>query len=486
MAGSPIDGLDPELSEKDRPTHQPLNNELLLPLDYQSGNEESSLIATGLGSIPYLGTDCMPWPNSLTLTQTEVSALVYYEQILMRHVSTKDPAWSTTALLLRVSAHNAMVMHLLLSTTMREMSLAHGRDSSLLRSAERHYQAGMKLLVEETTKDTEPDHIAVMSAFLFLYFFKAQQRAQDSHATQLLSKAIKNHVEMFGLHLLVAGTKFSSSPVLTGKRPRCRQTLPPREQSLLARLMTWMYYADVQNSFQGCGGNLARMLDSHPGLTNDIYDQSRPILELNWGSGYPYDQALDDVENSIVLELFHRVFRIMQQINEASRNLTRLEEHETSAIDEQLSRLRIKYSPIFNLAARSTGPRNRLLCNIDTTVAHFYTLRLYQFVLVSPPCIQPPPAVQEGLSLLFSLAQRSLTHGVADQRYRLAWPLFFAGIVTDDAIYQDWVLGHMPPCSIRDTLNNIISLQRSLGVKRLPLDNIRQILRPCPAPIQDC
>jgi hypothetical protein len=72
----------------------------------------------------------------------------------------------------------------------------------------------------------------------------------------------------------------------------------------------------VKSSFQGSGGHLARFLANRPGMTKAIYDASRTALCDHWGMTYPHAQALDDDQNSTVLEFLWVLMALWQEIND--------------------------------------------------------------------------------------------------------------------------------------------------------------------------
>jgi hypothetical protein len=389
-------------------------------------------------------------------------------------MTTKAPLWSTNAILLQVGAHNSMVMHLLLSSMFSEMTHDHPKANLFLRAAQQHYRAGVSMLVEVMSGTQEPDHIAVMAAFWFLYVCSRRRKEMTFQMMAQLSMAVKNHIEMFNLHNLIAAPRSSDRDALS--KAGASTTLSPKQQSLLARLIIWTYYLDVQYSFRGCQGAFARFLQTNSSSADEIYDRSRSVLELNWGAAYPPSEAVDDMENSATLELLYKLWKLVQRVNDASQAFEPIATWGPE-IEQQLSNIETEYSTVFRLANTPIIPRNRLLCNIDWVVAHFYALRIYHFHCTCAPADKSPKIVKDALASLLSVVQRTLCHGVTDQTDRLQWALFLAGIETEDAIHREWILSKMlVRGQLRETLLAILSEREKNGGTRVSAHVMREMM----------
>jgi Fungal specific transcription factor domain len=120
-------------------------------------------------------------------------------------------------------------------------------------------------------------------------------------------------------------------------------------------------------------------------------------------------------------------------------------------------------------------PRNRLLANADLTVAHFYALRIYHFCCISSVDSAITPTIQKALSSILSIAQRIFDSGRADLFEWLDWPLFIAGVKTEDSIHREWVLGKLRPGTLRTALEYMLEAKENWGLS-ISVDMIAKVI----------
>jgi hypothetical protein len=132
-----------------------------------------------------------------------------------------------------------------------------------------------------------------------------------------------------------------------------------------------------------------------------------------------------------------------------------------------------RFSSIFRLSATYTKPRSRVLVNADFDIVMFNALQVYYFrSTIDDLGMKTPPNISAALKTLLSIVQRTFTPKDTKYHDRLQWPLFLAGIETDDGIYQEWIMSIMTKGRVLTALHRTLDVQRNSGV-RLPMRDIR-------------
>lgn len=89
--------------------------------------------------------------------------------------------------------------------------------------------------------------------------------------------------------------------------------------------------------------------------------------------------------------------------------------------------------------------------------------------------IETPPEIQACLKTILHIIQRTFVSSNNELHDRLQWPLFLAGIETDDVIYRDWIMSRLTKGRVRGALGQIIEQQTSCG-RRMTIAEIRSLL----------
>jgi len=247
----------------------------------------------------------IPAANSLVLSTTEVQALDHYQKAFSIYRTTKLPRWSTHRLLLDLASQNAMIMHFILAVSINDVCYRHENGSS--EEAKKHFKIALRDLVALVKEDAAENYKLIMTAFLFLYLYVPKQRSIPPHTIDQLSMTVRDFIKSHKLDSLCLE---SSSETLSASK----HTLSDR--NVLARLIIWTYDEDVKCGFQGYGGHLAKYLTATRERTMAVYEVSRVVLRAFWGSNYPKDQADDDDDNAMELELLWILTALWQDINE--------------------------------------------------------------------------------------------------------------------------------------------------------------------------
>jgi hypothetical protein len=394
-------------------------------------------------------------PGSIELSAPEHYALHYYQTTLSLSCTTKDPKWSTSMVFLRLGSKRPLVMRLLLAASLKSLVSNQKVDnpSEILAIAKNNFKIGTSLLIEELSNQVNPDHVNIMTAFWFLYLCRSRQTNLSIGEMTQLSQKVGDYVMKHELdRLCTDSSRDSASGTSSG--------LSDRKRSLLARLLIWIFYADVSFGFRYRGGSLAKYLSEDIAVTDRVYETSKAVLHLHWDSEYPAHQLSDDVENSEVLEMLYRSFMIYHSINELSDGMQK-ENQANKNIESKLIHIEEKYRAIFALANSAIRERPRLWQNADWVASLFYAVRIYYFRCANPDAHAPrPPIIEKALSSLVGIAYRtcpSELYGCPQ------WPLLIAGAETSDPIHRDWILKHMSPGVYKKALEKIVQAQKVIG-----------------------
>ena len=114
--------------------------------------------------------------------------------------------------------------------------------------------------------------------------------------------------------------------------------------------------------------------------------------------------------------------------------------------------------------------------NADYDVVLFNALRVYYFrTTLSDLEVETPPEVETALESLFFVIERTFASKNNDLHDRLQWPMFIAGIETNNRIYGQWILSKITKNRARAALEQTIDVQSFTG-KRLTMSEIRALL----------
>ncbi|CZR60847.1 uncharacterized protein PAC_10743 [Phialocephala subalpina] len=384
-------------------------------------------------------------PNALMLNDLEHKALQHYSTSFSASFTKKHPKWSTLSMLLRIGSSKAMVMHLLLAVSLNDLALRR-HDEDLRAAARTHYREGASQLIEQMTSGTEPDHIGILATFWFFYLYKMKWMHVDVEYMNQLSRTVTGHIEKHKLDALCYNTYSTAAGLYISERSS--QSITPRDSSVVALMITCLYYQDIKYGFYYCGGKLAEYLNSDKSKLGTIYDLGRSALALNWGTEYPINEVADDNENYLMLKMNSELNILVEDINK-------------------------KYTPVFRLAATTTKPRTRTLVNADLSIAYFHAVRIYLFRCTpgkpSAPC---PTDIQQSLRTILSIAHKTFASEDDALFHRIEWPLFIAGVETNDSIHREWIQGKLGESSIGTALDQVLQVQQMIG-RRVGVEYMR-------------
>ncbi|KAI9726674.1 MAG: hypothetical protein M1834_008939 [Cirrosporium novae-zelandiae] len=422
--------------------------------------------------IPPVSASHIPSSSSLIFEAPEHHALQHYQNVLSKSYGTKVSTWSTFTVILRYGRDHPTIMHFLLATSLAQLSqLSGSRD--LWSSGKSHFQLGSQLLVSGMG-NYEINHCTNMAAFWLVQFtYRTIWGKKAIESMKKLSHAVAKYVEKHSILEL-----YSSPDILQEMNPQAPTTyskpLPLRERSMLARFMIWICYSDLEAEFCNAGGYFSDLLFSNEDIAETIYHTSQNSLELFYGSEYPYNEVIDDVERSSVLELHFQAALVYYKINKAARNSSSLGQFE--AIEGQFGEMKKRYSSIFRLAELNTPRSGRLVKTIDLILAHFHAVHIYNLRYLLPETRNLDTVEKLGVIVqdLLRITQRVIIPRSTTVSTRLQWPLFMAGIETNDKIYLEWIMQKLAGCEYAKILPAALDAQEGSEAK-LSMDTIRNL-----------
>jgi len=85
-----------------------------------------------------------------------------------------------------------------------------------------------------------------------------------------------------------------------------------------------------------------------------------------------------------------------------------------------------------------------------------------------------PPEYQKCLKTLLTITSRTFASRNSELYDRLQWPLFIAGIETDDEVYRNWI-SMLSRGRAAEALERVLYIQNVSG-KRMTMHEIRELL----------
>ena len=253
---------------------------------------------------PDLSIQKLALTPSFQVTKREHHALHHFQTQFSLSRTSKCPSWSTHALMLHLGWELPMTMHLIIASSLTDLSLRSSENKALYHFAVPHFRAGLQLLIDLLNSGGEPDHTTVLPAFFFVYVYMTMRQDTPAQDVSQLSQMVLNHVRRYNLD----GRPAAEAEI--------HYSIPQNNTAFTSRMLIWLFYEDVASCSLGQGGTLARYLLSDPDHLREIYEQSTTSLEACWGQYYPDSEAVDDVENATVLRSLFDVMSFFQNINQ--------------------------------------------------------------------------------------------------------------------------------------------------------------------------
>lgn len=241
---------------------------------------------------PALSPRCIPSPSSVCYGPLEQDALYYFENIFSR-LSPKTFLWSAHAILLKYSTDSGALMHLLLASSLSQMSQGY-IDQRLLQAAKKHFSCGTGLLVADI-QARRIDLCRNMMAFWLLQLTYRTVWDQRAYlAMGKLSASMVSYIQDHKVIQLLCGAENSFEESVQ---------LSPAEKSIIATFLLFVAYEDLDSQYCNSGGQLSAIVLTDPVVAHTVFTLSRSSQGRFFGTEYPEEELMDDIERSVPLEL---------------------------------------------------------------------------------------------------------------------------------------------------------------------------------------
>ncbi|KAI3557245.1 hypothetical protein CABS01_15782 [Colletotrichum abscissum] len=416
-----------------------------------------------------LSTGHIPSRCSILFGPLEQDALYFFENVFSK-CSPKTFLWSKLAILLHHAYDDATVMHLLLASCLGTVARNHP-NRSVLATAKSHFTMGTNSFVDGMQ---EPicNHTKTLMAFWLLQLtYRAIWDDKCRRAMQKLSSAVADYVRKHRLLNLFDAEEsplrdLSSSPSSEEKSAVDSVSSPlalPANRSLVASLLLFIAYEDLDSESCGIGGNVSRLVLSGDGASRSLFACSRHVHADYFGSLYPCEELMDDVERSKPLELHFFANICLDRLHRAQVSI--IDEDELNGIVTTLHRLREEYSAIFRLAEAPNPADAKLITASYSIVIHFHAVLVS--VLIAMASASPFESIQQDLAVAQNDLLRVIFRMVTQRperpfMWRNQWAVFIMARQTDDAVHRDWLVQKLGNSSYAMLLKE--GRERNLGL----------------------
>lgn len=245
--------------------------------------------------------------NGIRLNRDEELALTHYRTIFSPSQTTRDPQWSTPALLLLHGLNNSqMLLHLILAVSLHDMP-----PTNLSREiGHKHYEQGTEQLMQALQHENFVEHLAVLASFFCIHMYMLRSSGAILSKLDRLSLTATEYLNKYQLTIYTHEQSPSTGQDWTKNRA---------ERSLIARVIMWLLKMDAQASFLGCKPSLVEHFEVHPEQLSAVQAESRLALQLNWGAEYPISQSIRDIESCLPVDMMTDMLLLCCKISKFSQ-----------------------------------------------------------------------------------------------------------------------------------------------------------------------
>lgn len=265
----------------------------------------------------------IPSRCSILFGPLEQDALYFFENVFSK-LSPKTFLWSKLAIVLHHAYDDAIIMHLLLASCLSTVARGHP-DHQVLQAAESHFKMGTISFVDRTQEHSYSHAQTFMVFWLLQMTYRAIWDDRSRSAMQNLSTALVDYVHRHHILELFSSSRGlfespSGSASSEGDFTADSSSLNPvviAKKSLFASLLLFTAYEDLDSEFCGSGGQFAELILSGNDTSRSLFACSRNIHADFFGSSYPWEELMDDVERSRPLELHFFANICLNRLNRA-------------------------------------------------------------------------------------------------------------------------------------------------------------------------
>ncbi|KAH9223915.1 hypothetical protein DL95DRAFT_440081 [Leptodontidium sp. 2 PMI_412] len=403
---------------------------------------------------------------SLVLSSQDHEAIQHFRTSFAIRQHTKNPKYSVLSIIFRLAESNAMVMHMVTAIAGQEISYLESSEKDGVLESSRpaeHYGDAIRILAD-TFKNNEA--ISDMDSILATLWLMMQyeQRFGDGHGMGLkshlsgLAAVLRTKYPALS-DLLGAGRGFPSASLGVESLPS-----PPSDSlertplsTFATRMLVWFSSFDASAATYGLGGqvnsSLTQLLSQVTDEDEDnpirgyfkVHQHSNSLFRTVWGESYPQSELLDDLENREIFYLFGSCGQLRYMVADLARRLY----HEKDGAEEQIAAvegaIRLvgrKHAEILRVATSLVSDEHnqkRLISNVRYIVPNFHATVL-QFLRITRFDKGLDERQRLSLREIMTLAFKSFKQEGDTAMMRITWPLFMAGLETDDLLHREWIL----------------------------------------------
>ncbi|KAK2777095.1 hypothetical protein CKAH01_12220 [Colletotrichum kahawae] len=305
---------------------------------YEQATMAAAIQETAAPPLATLNARHIPSRCSILFGPLEQDALYFFENVFST-LSPKTFLWSKLAIVLHHAYDDAKIMHLLLASCLSAVAQSHS-DHLVLQTAKSHFKRGTTIFVDGMQEHSYNHAHTFMAFWLLQLTYRAigddkSRSAMKNLSTALVDYAHRHHI--LGLFSSNRGLyeSLGGSASYEGDFPA--DCLNPKK-SLLASLLLFTAYEDLDSELRGSGGQFASLILSGDDTSRSLFACSRNIHADFIGSSYPWEELMDDVERSRPLELHFFANTCLNRLNRA--HACGIDTEELQKIEENLRKLR--------------------------------------------------------------------------------------------------------------------------------------------------
>ncbi|KAH8672411.1 hypothetical protein BGZ61DRAFT_398449 [Ilyonectria robusta] len=399
---------------------------------------------------------------------SDMQAVSFHRVVFAPLKSTRTPAVSAHALFLNRALENCMALHFLLAVSHSELAIHQGAGVETPQESWTHFQRGSKLFLQALDPLSQPDHVAMMLSFLYMYMFWMRRSPLNVQKLRELSDSVLAYVKSYNLDELCASASVSASP-----------HSPTSDQVLIARILTYLYDRDGFCDFFGCGGAFASYVSQNHEKRHRIWRLSRTTFpgtdEIPTTLGL---SQVPKIPDSAVLSVYFDLIAIHHDINCYSQ----APEDQTLAarvkIKRSLDRIQEEQAFISQLVADSERQGSSPFLMALVTVTFFHALQIYFYRSRNSHFGQRPvpSEIQWALRELVAAAYYTMATGPVQLLERFQWSLLIAGIETHDPVHLEWISRTISDPSMKHALHLV---QEAKAISYISMQTLRQIIEGC-------
>ncbi|KAJ5647773.1 hypothetical protein N7490_004145 [Penicillium lividum] len=322
-------------------------------------------------------------------------------------------------------AKHPLLAHLVTAFSVRDMAMEN--EIELLTVAMEHYQKALSLFIEHLSAPHVTGWITFPALWLFIVY--EQTYGDDPNVLQTHLRGVRDILITHGAEILPGSLHYEE---------KAGQDAPPKywvQPQMIDRMALWTIHHDAKASTFGLGANIVSLLDEqYPGAIARICQTSANALHDAWGSEYPVQEEIWDVQTEVLFVFAHESAMLRYELSNIERESDHIDPYNLLLFSRKLKELQERASDIITTALSRRVQRSHLLSNKCITAADILALVIRHDRLL----------YENRLSSIVSQVLQ-ICHSIHEYEgdgylWRAAWPMFVAAFETKDPIHQGWIL----------------------------------------------